>query len=131
MFQFQQCIHLPMFAGFNRFAMWPSSNAVSYSIFFHPFIHTIFFQGCSVYNLLSKNPFPNQATDCKGILLPFHPEFTYAAYPAEDSSCDVTVSVFSSMPDFLTGYTQALDVSSRKVEYLSLFCTLIVNFSDL
>ena len=76
----------------------------------------MFYQDSSVYSLISKTDFKIPATDCQGVFLPFHPGFTYVAYPpipGEDSS--VGMSVFGSKQEFLLDYNYVKDVSSRKV----------------
>ena len=116
MFQFQQLILLPKFEGFNRFVMWPSANDVGFSFQFI-FQYLFIFLTPGLQGLQPALQDTSIAPDCTGVFLPFHPGFTYAAYPAEDSAVEVPVTVFTSLPDFLQGYTHVLDVSSRKVDY--------------
>ena len=59
---------------------------------------------------MSHSHIPEQVADCKGVILPYHPGFVYAAL---ESSEGHAVIVLGSKPDFLQ--MEILDVSNRKV----------------
>ena len=54
---------------------------------------------------------PELTSNCRGVLLPYYPDFCYAALKTTDSVQDDSLLVLSSEPTHLTNDVYVLDVS--------------------
>ena len=67
---------------------------------------------------MSQSPIPKQVSNCKGVILPYHPGFIYAAL---ESSQEPSMMLLEFKPDFLSEPMETMDVSNRKVIYYIFF----------
>ena len=79
----QGTVVLPVFAGFNSFAVWPVKEAVSVLVLllYH---NVLYLKGSSNYGLLSKETVYSPVDTGDKVALPFYPGCLYGAYRGKE-----------------------------------------------